>query len=513
MPLRTQLPLVVLAAALHLAAAGPLTDAESRGKRIYTQGTGESGRPIQATIADGGADVSAAVLSCSTCHGRDGRGREESGVVPSDLRWEILSKPYKLTLPGGRSRQPYDDAHLIRAITLGIDSSGQDLNRAMPRFRLSRQDAADLVAYLKRLGAATDPGIDSAHLRIGMILPPDSDFASAAAIRAATHAYFDRLNRSGGIYGRQIDLRTAPTPDGAAGLTESMRRFVDADGLFALVNTYIAGAERDAASYTNSAEVPMIGALTLYPATEFPLNPYIFYLDGGVPSQVEALAAYPTGPAASIALVFADAEPWRGVAQAVMRRHPELQWSAKPVEIQRARQFQPSLLVEQLKREASAYTLVLLPPRLSGAFWKAAAALKSWNTALLVPSDLASPQTFDLLAADSRAIFALSATPSDILPEAAGDYQNLARDYHLPHDHLAAQWTALAACRILQEGLVRSGHELTRARLVEMLEALYRFPTGFAITVTYGPNLRVGDSESHLVSFNPASGALTPVRP
>ncbi len=502
---------VALAVAASLFAATPLTESELRGKRIYTQGIGASGREIRAALGENGVEVSAAVLSCSKCHGRDGRGREESGVVPSDIRWEILSKPYSMSVGAGRKRAPYDDALLIRAIGMGIDSSGHDLDRTMPRFHLQQADASNLIAYLKRLGESTDPGVEGDRIRIGMMLPAESAFAAAHAVESATRAFFEKLNQSGGIYGRRIDLAVARAPSGSAGLGAALRHFVEEQKIFALVNTYIAGAETDAATYTAATQLPLVGAFTLFPAIASPVNPYMFYIDGGLPGQAASLADYAaTGAAAgtTAVVVFVDSEPWRSVAQSVVRDHPQLNWTLLPVPVAA---FRADATVEKLASTRAAFTLTLLPAPLSNAFLSTASAAKTWDTVLLIPADVASPESFDLLKTDPRAVFALPGTPSAISPDAEAEYRSLAQTYGLPADHVAAQWTALAACRILQEGLVRSGHELDRAGLVESLEALYHFSTVFAMVVSYGPNSRVGDTEAHLFQFDSGTGQLKPL--
>src|SRR4029077_14402861 len=102
---------------------------------------------------------SAAVLKCVNCHGADGRGRPEAGAFPSSIRWTELSKPYPVPMPSGRKRPPYSAPLLERAVALGIDPSGAPLGPAMPRYRLSPGAAADLVAYLKELDAAEEPGV------------------------------------------------------------------------------------------------------------------------------------------------------------------------------------------------------------------------------------------------------------------------------------------------------------------------------------------------------------------
>src|SRR6516164_6877679 len=48
-------------------------------------------------------------------------------------------------------RPPYNERLVIRAVTMGIDSGGNRLNAAMPKYQLTREQADDLVAYLKRL--------------------------------------------------------------------------------------------------------------------------------------------------------------------------------------------------------------------------------------------------------------------------------------------------------------------------------------------------------------------------
>ena len=53
--------------------------------------------------------VDAALLACGNCHGHDGRGRPEGGVVPPDVTWQALSKPYGATDRFGRRRPAYTE--------------------------------------------------------------------------------------------------------------------------------------------------------------------------------------------------------------------------------------------------------------------------------------------------------------------------------------------------------------------------------------------------------------------
>src|SRR5207302_166027 len=109
--------------ALCVFAAENTPSAEVRGRRIYEQGMGSSGSPPQAVMTDN-VRVPASVVPCRNCHGSNGEGKPEGGVLPSNLTWEALTKPYGLTHPDGRTHRAYDDRSLRRAITLGIDPSG-----------------------------------------------------------------------------------------------------------------------------------------------------------------------------------------------------------------------------------------------------------------------------------------------------------------------------------------------------------------------------------------------------
>ncbi|MEE8350344.1 MAG: hypothetical protein V3R94_12285 [Acidobacteriota bacterium] len=61
------------------------TPQEKRGREIYLKGTSPSGGEITALFGQADLQVPASVMPCVNCHGRDGRGRPEGGVTPSNL--------------------------------------------------------------------------------------------------------------------------------------------------------------------------------------------------------------------------------------------------------------------------------------------------------------------------------------------------------------------------------------------------------------------------------------------
>ena len=80
--------------------------------------------------------------------------------------------------------------------------------------------------------------------------------------------------------------------------------------------------------------------------------------------------------------------------------------------------------------------------------------------------------------------------------------QRLADLAELPPKPQATQLTAVSSGKILVEGLKRAGRDVSREKLIEALEGLYAFRTGFTPPVTFGPNRRVGALGAYIVSLD-----------
>jgi ABC-type branched-subunit amino acid transport system substrate-binding protein len=462
--------LLLLAVPSLPGAASPSGDRQriERGRQIYLQGTSPSGGEIVAVMSDAGVEVPAAAVPCAGCHGRDGKGKPEGGVAPSDLTWPALTRPYGVVHPGGRRHPPYDEKLLKRAISMGVDSAGQALNAAMPRFRLSLQDMEDLVAYLRHLGTGTDPGVSDEAVRVGVVLPPAGPLGGLGkAVRAALTARFAAANRDGGVYGRRVEpvFFEAPGPaDQRRGWTAD---FLQREEVFAGVAPFFAGADAEMAALFQEKQVPVVGPFSLHPQEEVPLNRYVFYLSPGLETQEKALAGF--------------------VAKA--------QWP-RPVVL---RAGEPSA---ELRRLAAAGTDPVL---FSGSGPEALALLREadrlgWHPRLLATgaaadgSLLAAPAAFD-----GKLFLALPSAPAELAAEAVAAWRALGK---LPADNLSAQWSALAAAEVLLEGLKRAGRDLRRETLVDQLESLSGFATAYAPPVTFGPARRLGARGAWVVAVS-----------
>ena len=185
--------LILLAPAPTDAAA--MSAAEARGKQIYFSGASPSGEPITAYFGEKKQELPGQAATCGSCHGHDGTGRPESGLIPTNITWKYLIKSYGHIHASGLAHSPFNEASLEHYLKTGVYPGGNTGDPAMPLYTMSEQDLDDLLAYMKRLGELFDPGLGEGLIKVGSLIPGEGPAAAAgAAIRDLLSAYFKDLN-------------------------------------------------------------------------------------------------------------------------------------------------------------------------------------------------------------------------------------------------------------------------------------------------------------------------------
>ena len=329
-----------------------LTPQEKRGKAFYLRGESASGQEITAMMGE--VDVPASTLTCAGCHGSRGEGKTEGGVTAGGMSWTSLTKPYGHSDEGGRKHPAFSEASFIKALTAGVDPAGNKLAVAMPAYRMTQEDMANLIAYLKRIDTDTDPGLTDTTIVLGTVLPENAALSGLAqSVKAVLQAYFAEINSRGGIYNRKIELRVM---QGDAKLTvPNVKHLIDDDQVFAIVGGLTAGAEDGVAALTQEKEVPFIGPSTLLPQRGSPLNRYIFYLLPGLKEQARALATFAskkTDAAKShVAILSPDSEFTRTIAVAVEEQAKKLRWGSVSTIYYARDGFNPSRYISELNQK------------------------------------------------------------------------------------------------------------------------------------------------------------------
>ena len=507
------LGVALLACLSQAATASTLDEAAVRGKQIYFSGTSASGEDINAVVGVEATVLPAMALPCVNCHGYDGLGRPEGGVIPTDIRWSQLIKNYGHVHDRGRRHGPYDEASLGRTIISGVDPAGNRLDPSMPTYLMSAGDLADLVAYMKVLENDADPGIEADHVRVATLLPMSGRSAALGqAMEAALRASFADVNERGGVFGRKIELVTVPLGETPEQSLASLEETIRTRGIFALVSGYTVGLDDALLDSLRYDKLPLVGPFTLEPGDSY-FDAAAFYLYPGFREQVRALADQ-AAEDASGAGRFVVAAPSDG-------QHDDL---AKVTERQlRSRGKQAAIttayargdaasLVKDVQGEDGAEALFFFGGKEDLDALLAALAAESLAPRIYLLASLLSSPPFDAPRAfDGRIFVAHPTTSSDISESGRAYYGDLASRYGLPQGHVQAQAAAFAAARVFVEGLRRAGRDLSRIRLVDGIEALYNFETGFTPPLVYGPNERIGAKGAHILAVDLENRRYAPV--
>jgi ABC-type branched-subunit amino acid transport system substrate-binding protein len=495
--------------------APPLTHQELRGKQVYFEGTSPGGGKIKSYIGKNKIPLPGSAATCGSCHGPDGRGRPEAGVIPSDITWDHLMKPYGHSHPLGRKHAAFTEASLKRSILNGDDPAGNRLDASMPTYAMSVEDINDLIAYMKRLQTDFDPGLEEKSIRIGTLLPAGGQTAAIGqAMSEIMAAYFEEINSNGGIYNRKLRLIAAPFDTTGPSALADAARLMDAENVFAVVGAVIAGADREMTELAEDKKVPLIGPFSFFSADPNALNEFTFYLFSGLNEQVRTLVDFAARQLKldnpRIAVIGAGDAHQKELQKAITEQCDANGWTAVAGFSFVPNRFNADAAARALKQQGVDALFYLsfqgLKPLLE------AAEKINWWPYILLPGAFIQKDILALPVGFQKKIYLSYPTlPSDQTPAGISEFQTLLKKHQLSVKHLTSQISALVAAKILVEGLKRTGKDLSREKFMRSLEKLYEFQTGLTPRITYGPNRRIGALGSHIVTIDLEKNNFTPV--
>jgi ABC-type branched-subunit amino acid transport system substrate-binding protein len=489
-----------------------LSAQERRGKAIYLRSESPSGKEITAVVGD--LDVPASTVTCAGCHGMRAEGKTEGGVTAGNLTWANLVKPYGHTHPTGRKHGPFNESLFTRALMQGLDPDGNELVVAMPRYTMSAEDAADLIAYLKRIETERDPGLTETTIKVGTILPTKGALAeSGAAMRDVLTAYFEDLNSRGGIYNRKIELKMAETGVDATATAANARRLIEDGQVFTIVGGLSAGADKELAALTQEAEIPFIGPSTLLPQLGFQTNRYIFYLLPGMAEQARALVNFSAQRQSLATARVRIVAPENEIATTAAAAIEEQCKKAGCADVQKVTYARAGYDAASLARSLKGADVVFfLGSNGEDVSFIREAAASGWTPNVFLLGTLAARDLHTAVPVSfkDKVFLAYPTVPTDVTPAGWAEFRALLEKYKLPMRHTAAQLSALAAAKILVDGLQRAGKDLSREKLIIALEGLYDYDTGVTPRMTFGPNRRVGAAGAYILGIDPEKKQLVP---
>jgi len=508
--------------AAALSTSAQLTPTEERGKKIYLKGD-DAGGEIAALLGGSDSEVPATAFACATCHGLKGEGTSEGGLQTPALGWSALMAPYTsaLTL---RERTAYTEASLVRAVRGGLDPSGARLHPGMPRYRMSDEQAANLIAYLKKLGREVEPGVSETTIKVGAALPLSGPLAQMGQdLNATLAATFAEANEQGDIYGRRFELLVEDSRGDIEGTRAATRKLIEQGNVFALAGSYEPRGSVAADEFLRLSEVPLVGPVTLSPHLTLPPNRFVFYLLPTFDEQARSLVDYiaaqamneratgepargkdgqsaPVARKASAAVIYINGELEAGALVALRAQARLRSLEIVFEQSYEAGRFSPAPTVEMLARARPDYVFFL------GGSQDIIACAREMERAQLKASLVSSVMmlgggAFELPA--SVAARALLSYPS-ALPnqEDFADFLSVMQRRGVALRSPAFQTLAYAAAKTLIEATKLSSRGLTRPTFVNALEGLRGYRTGVVPPISFGPNRRVGVEGSYVVGID-----------
>ena len=362
-----------------------------------------------------------------------------------------------------------------------------------------------MIAYLRRVGwiallgllspsqYAIAQGVSADTILIGQsaaLSGPAEELGKE--MKSGAEAYFDVINKSGGIKGRKIKLISLDDgyePDKAAANTKKLIAEDKVLALFGFVGTPTSNA---ALPIFTEAKVPFIGAFTGAQSLREPFNRYVFNVRASYFDETEQIVGHLVQQGIKKIAVFYqnDAYGKAGLAGVERAMKGRMLTIAATATVER-NTTDVTAAVAALAKSNTDAVIMISAYKSCAAFIKAMKVAggfqQFWNVSF-VGSKALSKELGD----EGRGV-----QISQVVPFPWSDFNPIVRDYQRRiGDAQKYSFTSLEgyiAAKVLVEGLKRAGKNPTRESLIDGLASLGKVDLG-GFTVNYTPTNHNGSS-------------------
>jgi ABC-type branched-subunit amino acid transport system substrate-binding protein len=341
--------------------------------------------------------------------------------------------------------------------------------------------------------AAGDPGVTPKRILLGQA----AVFSGPAAqlgiqMRNGIKTYFDYVNRTGGVHGRQLELVTEDDRYEPAVAPSASKKLIEEHKVFALLG-YV-GTPTGVAHLPviTQAKVPLVGMFTGAEALRVPFNRYVFHVRASYYDETEKIVEQVVSTGGKKISVFYQNDAYgeagrKGTEIALTRRGMKI-YSTGTVE-------RNTLKVEQAVKSINASepdAIVMV-----GAYAACAQFIREMKQAgsgatFYNVSFVGSKALADALGPEGSgvAISQVVPFPWAVSVPVVKEYQALAQKAGFTDYNFSAMEGFLTA-KVMVEGLRRAGKNPTREGLVDALEAMRDVDLG-GFYVSYSPKNHAG---------------------
>ena len=350
-----------------------------------------------------------------------------------------------------------------------------------------------LIAVCPLWQAALAQGVSADTILIGQsaaLSGPAQELGKE--MKSGAEAYFEVINKSGGINGRKIKLVSIDDgyePDKAAANTKKLINDDKVLALFGYVGTPTSNASLP---ILTEAKVPFIGAFTGAQSLREPFNRYVFNVRGSYFDETEQIVGHLVQQGITKIAVFYQNDAYgkaglAGVERAMKKRNLELAVTAT---VER-NTTDVAAAVATLSKSGTGAIIMISAYKSCAAFIKsmklAGALQQFWNVSFVGSKALSNE-----LGEDGRGV-----QISQVVPFPWSDVNPIVREYQKRiGGRELYSFTSLEgyiAAKVLVEGLKRAGKNPTRESLVDGLASMGKVDLG-GFTVNYTPTNHNGSS-------------------
>jgi branched-chain amino acid transport system substrate-binding protein len=357
--------------------------------------------------------------------------------------------------------------------------------------------------------ARAEPGITKDSILLGQSAPLSGVNAPLGLEqRDGALAYFDYINKLGGVHGRKIVLKTIDDGYVPARTAANVKKLIEEDRVFALFFLRGTSHVAEAAKVFGPAKVPLFscscGALSL----REPLNPYLFHTRASFQDETDKIIEYLATIGVKNIAIFYQNDGFGKDGQLASDRASKrigsnivAQGSVEPnsVDVTKA-------VATVSKAEPQAvimYTLFKPAVEFVKQMKKAGA-----NPTFIALSPVGTNGLVGELGADSRGIVVSQTVPYPWNPTTPVVKEYLTTLKDRPQTAVGfSTMEAYLAAKVLVEGLKRAGRDLTREKLIHAMEAMQRYDAG-GFEVSFSPSNHNGSTYVDLTVIGPNGRVL-----
>ncbi len=337
-----------------------------------------------------------------------------------------------------------------------------------------------LIAAMAQSVALAEPGVTQDAILIGQSAPLSGVNAPLGVEqRDGALAYFEFINKRGGVHGRKIVLKTVDDGYVPARTAANVKKLIEEDRVFALFFLRGTSHVAEAVKVFVPAKVPLFscscGALSL----REPLNPYLFHTRASFQDETDRIMEYLATTGVKRIAIFYQTDGFGKDGQLASERAAKLtgvnivaQGGVEPNSVDVANAV--AVVAKAEPQAVIMYTLFKSAVEFVRQMKKAGA-----NPTFIALSPVGTNGLIKELGPDSRGIVVSQTVPypwSPVTPVVKEYLDVLSANPKTPVGFSTME--AYIAAKVLVEGLRRAGRGLTRERLIRAMENMKSYDAG-----------------------------------